>query len=94
MEVESNDEIVVDEIERVCDERVGWQRANLPCCSNGAETPPVIYEDRVYSRGGVIDTVSTNSPVIFCGKPGRARKYFVVPFAWCEVCLLYTSRCV
>ena len=74
VEIEIINEIVVDEIERECDERLGWQRANFPCCLSGVKTPQVVYEDRVSSRGCVGDAVSPSSPLIFCGKPGKARK--------------------
>ena len=85
VERESSNEIVVDEIERECEERLGWQRANFPCCLNGVKTPLVVYEDRVSSRSCVVDTVSTNGPLIFCGKPGKARRCYnnvVLPFVW------------
>ena len=44
----------------------------------------MFYEDRVSSRGYVEDEVSSSSPLIFCGVPGKARRCFnvVVPSAW------------
>ena len=96
MEVEISDEIVVDEIERECDERLGWQRAYFPYCLSGVKTPQVVYEDRDSSRGYVGDEVSPSGPLIFCGKPGKARmcySNFVVPFAWSEVVQGGCDRC-
>ena len=56
----------------------------------------MFYEDRVSSRSYVEDEVmSSNSPLIFCGVLGSAKKYskFVVPFAWYEVVQGGCDRC-
>ena len=83
VEIEISDEVVVvDEKERVCEERLSEytaQRANFPWVINGVKTPHVVYEDKEFR-----DIVSQSGPLICCDVPGKARKCFndfVVPFA-------------
>ena len=73
---------------RVGDERIGWLRADFSQIYSETGFSPWCYEDKVSSGSGVEDKVSSNSPLIFCGVLGRAKKYskFVVPFEWSEVC--------
>ena len=70
-----------------CDERLGGEKADFPQVYCEMEFSQVFYEGRVSSRSYVEDKVSSNSPLIFCGVLGRAKKYskFVVPFAYSEV---------
>ena len=56
---------MVDESERECDERLGWQRANFPRGLSGVRAPPVSYTHLdVYKRQG--DMVSQNGPLSCC----------------------------
>ena len=59
VEVEFNNEVLasVDEIERECEERLGWQRANFPRGLSGVRAPHVVFEDKGSSRGCVGDMV-------------------------------------
>ena len=77
----------VDEIDRGCEERLGWQRANFPRVYCETEFSQMFYEDSVSSRGYVEDEVSSSSPLIFCNSK------FVVPFAWNEVVPVCCDRC-
>ena len=86
---------------RECDENSeGLQRAIFPCSISGVQTSHVFYEDKGSSNGYVGDMVSLKGPLSCCSDvfvSGKARKYFndfMLPFAWNEICLLYTSRCV
>ena len=83
MKIHSDEVVVVNEIESVCEERLGeygGQRANFPCSIRG-QTPHVFYEDKGSSNGYVGDMVSPKGPLSCCSDV-------------CVSCLLYTSRCV
>ena len=68
VEVEFNNEVVasVDEMGRVCEERLGGQRADFPKVYCEMEGSHVFYEDEGSSRGYVGDMVSPKSPLSCC----------------------------
>ena len=65
----------VDEMRRVCEERLGGQRADFSQIYSETGFSPWWYEDKVSSGSCVEDKVSSISPLIFCGVLGRAKKY-------------------
>ena len=72
----SGEVLVVDEIERVCEESLNenvGQRANFPYGVSGVKNPQVFFEDESSFRGYVGDTVSPNGPLsCCCNLPGKA----------------------